>query len=247
MNPIRMFENLLTFSGTLTSDATNPDDGGTLTLGDIVYTFKTNLSTNPVVPNEIKIGASAAATLDNVKLAVNGGTNAGEYSTATQQNPLVDATTNTNTTQLFVKRAGSPKRDIRFEENATHLTINAVNGKLLGSYVQAPSTSNQDFELPQDAKGFIAILSITAETGTATLDVKFQYRDPFTGKCVDIPGASFAQKSATGDSQLSVYPGLTASANVAVTQAVPRYLRCVAVEAGGSSDFTYNLTILPVR
>lgn len=57
--------------------------------------------------NEVKIGASAAATLDNLKAAVNGDT-AGKgvtYAYATAASTEVDATTNTDTTQLFVAKA----------------------------------------------------------------------------------------------------------------------------------------------
>lgn len=247
MKPIELFKNLYAFTGTLTSDATNPDTGGTFSLGDIVYTFRTTLS-SPTVPNEIKIGVDAATTLDNVKAAVNASGTAGtEYSVGTLQNPLVDATTNTNTTQLFVIRSSNTsKREIRFEENSTHLSCNG-NGKFVGEYTQAPSTVNYDFDLPDDCKGLVAILDITAEVATATLDVKFQYRDPIKGVFVDVPGASFAQKSAVGTSQLSIYPGLTASANVAVTQVLTKTLRCVAVEAGAASSFTYTLNVLPIK
>lgn len=115
------------------------------------------------------------------------------------------------------------------------------------SGTQGPGTANSDFDLPDDAKGAIFVLDITAETGTATLDVKIQFKDELSGKYVDVPGASFAQKSATGVSQLSVFPGLTASANVAVNQALTKTLRAVRVEAGAASDMTYTLSCHPLR
>lgn len=249
MQPILLFENIQTPTGTLTSDATNPATGGTFTLGDIVYTFKSTLS-DPAVPNEIKIGASAAVTLDNVKLAVEAGAGAGTvYSTGTQANPLVEATTNTDTTQLFaIRSTNTSKRPIRFLTNATHMSVNG-NGTFINghNHTVAEGTLNCDFDLPEGAKGMIAILDMTVETGTATLDVKFQYRDPINNVFVDVPGASFAQKSAVGTAQLSIYPGLTASANVAVTQALAKTLRCVAVEAGANSAMKYTLTVLPLK
>lgn len=54
------------------------------------------------VPYEVLLGASAAAELDNLKIAINasGGTEGTEYSTGTPAHPLVTATTNTNTTQV---------------------------------------------------------------------------------------------------------------------------------------------------
>lgn len=54
------------------------------------------------VPYEVLLGASAAAELDNLKIAINasGGTEGTEYSTGTPAHPQVTATTNTNTTQV---------------------------------------------------------------------------------------------------------------------------------------------------
>lgn len=52
------------------------------------------------VAYEVLLGANAAAMLDNLKLAINAGTNAGEYSTITPAHPQVTATTNTDTTQV---------------------------------------------------------------------------------------------------------------------------------------------------
>lgn len=95
---------------TLTSNATAPADGDTVAIGDRTYVFKTALS-SPAVPNEVLIGASAAIALDNLKLAINGGSTAyptaadasgagTTWSTGTVRHEKVIATTNTNTTQV---------------------------------------------------------------------------------------------------------------------------------------------------
>ena len=120
--------------------------------------------------------------------------------------------------------------------------------KTLISKTQAAGTENTDFDLPEGYKGAVFVLDITAKTGTLTHDVKIQYLDTGSGKAVDVPGASFAQKSATGTSQLSVYPGLTASANVAVTQVLTKNLRVVSVVGGSASpDSTFTLTVSPIQ
>lgn len=86
----------------LTSDATNPANDSTLVFGSRTYTFKDVLTG---AADEIKIGATAAATLDNVKLAFNAGAGAGtNYGTGTVAHADVIATTNTDTTQEFVAR-----------------------------------------------------------------------------------------------------------------------------------------------
>lgn len=73
-------------------------NGETITIGDKVYTMVTTLSG---VANEVLIGADAATSLDNLKLAINAGAGAGTvYGTGTAANPNVTATTNTDTTQV---------------------------------------------------------------------------------------------------------------------------------------------------
>lgn len=86
-----------------TSDATAFEDGETVTLNTTVYTFKTTLTG---AAYEVLIGADAAASLDNLKLAVNG-TASGlgtKYGFGTLAHPTIVAYTNTDTEQTFVAR-----------------------------------------------------------------------------------------------------------------------------------------------
>lgn len=83
---------------TLTSTGT-ASDGDTVTINGVTYTLKTALTNRSWY--EVLIGASAAETLDNLKLAINAGSGAGtNYSLGTPAHPDVTATTNTNTTQV---------------------------------------------------------------------------------------------------------------------------------------------------
>lgn len=112
---------------TLTSDATAPSDGDTVTVEGRTYTFKTTLS-SPSRVDEVLIGASAAAALDNLKIAINasGGTEGTEYSVGTTAHALVTATTNTNTTQVVEARAfGTGPNQYLVSENSTHLSWGA--------------------------------------------------------------------------------------------------------------------------
>lgn len=87
-------------SQTLTSSGTNVSDADTCTIGSKVYTFQTSLTN---VDGNVKIGASASATLDNLKAAINLGSGAGTtYATAMTLHPSARATTKTSTT-LVVK------------------------------------------------------------------------------------------------------------------------------------------------
>ncbi len=72
-------QNLKIINGASTSVATNwlltstgvAVDSQTITIGGVVFTTVTNLSVGPAVPGEVKIGASAAATLTNLTAALN--------------------------------------------------------------------------------------------------------------------------------------------------------------------------------
>lgn len=88
-------------TGTLTASGVF-SDGETVVISDgtttITYTFKTALTG---AAYEVLIGASAAASLDNLKSAINATAGEGTtYGTNTEVNPLVTATTNTDTTQV---------------------------------------------------------------------------------------------------------------------------------------------------
>lgn len=83
-------------TGTITSTGTNPANNDTVTIGDQVYTFKTTLTG---AANEVKIGAAATNTLDNLKAAINKtGTEGTDYGLGTPANPYVTAGTKTATT-----------------------------------------------------------------------------------------------------------------------------------------------------
>jgi len=72
-------------------------DGETVTIHGTTYTFVDALSG---AKDEVLIGASAAASLDNFKSAINATAGAGStYGTGTVANPNVTATTNTDTAQ----------------------------------------------------------------------------------------------------------------------------------------------------
>lgn len=108
-------------TATVTSDATNVSDGETLTLGTQVYRFKDTMA----AAYDVKIGASAAATLDNLKAAVNAsGTPGTEYFAGTLVHPTIEATTNTDTTQLFrALTGGSGGNSLAVSETSAHLTF----------------------------------------------------------------------------------------------------------------------------
>lgn len=106
---------------TLTSDATAPSDGDTVTIGSVVYRFKTT----PIAAYDVAIGASAAIALDNLKLAINasGVGDGTDYFAGTLIHPDVTATTNTDTTQKVVSKViGTANNTKATTETSTHLS-----------------------------------------------------------------------------------------------------------------------------
>lgn len=94
--------------GTGASDAGVTTGAATVTIGSVTYTVVDELSetygASPVA-YQVKKGAAEANMLDNLKLAINGGSGEGTlYSTGTDAHPYVIATTNSNTVQKIVAR-----------------------------------------------------------------------------------------------------------------------------------------------
>lgn len=88
-------------TGTLTFNSELPHDGDTVILGSQTYTFKTALSTEPTVANEILIEATVTATIDNLIAAVDDGAGEGtKYSVDTVSQGMVTCTKPTADTFL---------------------------------------------------------------------------------------------------------------------------------------------------
>ena len=100
--------------------------------------------------------------------------------------------------------------------------------------------SSADFD--NDAwPGVLLSLDITAASGTPTLDIKLQSKDPASGKYNDIPGAAFAQKTTTGQDTLVLYPGVAETANASVSDVLSPVFKAVATIAGTTPSFTFSL------
>ena len=162
-------------TGTLTSTGVTPTDGDTVTVGGVTYTLKNTLTASTTA-NQVLIGTSAgtgqsaAVALDNLKAAVNlTGSPSALYGTLTVINPLVTATTNTNTTQLFeAKSPGIEGNLIATTETAATLSWGAPT--LTGA---TGGTTEGDINLGSSAA--ITLDNIKAainHTGTANTDYK---------------------------------------------------------------------------
>lgn len=148
--------------GTLTSDATNVSAAETVTIGAITYTFRASVTTTA---NEVLIGASASATLDNLKSAINADGTA-VYGSLTVANPTVGAGVKTATTlALFARTGGTAGNSLATTETSAHLSF---GGATLASGAAATGNAPMIFK-PQADQPFD--LSATDGTNTATAHV----------------------------------------------------------------------------
>ena len=110
-------------SGTLTVSDT-PHNGALISIGSIVYTFRTTLST-PTIANEVLIGANAEAAIDNlvkaITLADTIGTN---YSIGTEVHPTCTAVKATASTMtVTAKTVGDGGNSIITVPQGDHLAF----------------------------------------------------------------------------------------------------------------------------
>ena len=123
---------------------------------------------------------------------------------------------------------------------------------IFSSSARGSGANNSNGATNHCGKGAIFWLDITAVSGTSpTLDVKIQGYDQTGGDWVDLgdniagTGAyAFAQKSSTGQDQLTVYPGLTASGNAVCNGKIPNRIRAVATVGGSATPtVTFSLSV----
>lgn len=91
-------------------------------------------------------------------------------------------------------------------------------------------------------RGAVFTLDITAASGTTpTLDVKVQRFDVVSGQYVDLPSAAFAQKTATGTDDVTIYPGIAETANRSVSDVIGEVYRVVWTIGGTTPSFTFSI------
>jgi len=154
---------------TLTSNATNPTAGDSITIGNLKYTFiATALSNNGYTPYEILIGATASATLDNIKSAINGTTGAGTvYGIGTVKHPQVIATTKAPTTLLVTAiAAGTGGNSIATTVAGTGATLSWTSTVMASGSGNNPTPlSNFSLNINNNVQFEEAFLSGSAQPG----------------------------------------------------------------------------------
>lgn len=112
---------------TLTSDNTNVANNATVTIGSIVYTFKTSLTASTTA-YEVLIGSDADDSLLNLKKAINGEAGGGtKYGSLTPTNTQVSCGVVTaHAVLLTALIAGTSANSIASTETSTHLAFDTA-------------------------------------------------------------------------------------------------------------------------
>lgn len=105
---------------------------------------------------------------------------------------------------------------------------------------QAAATVNSTDQNNCTGRGVIVIVDLTTMT-TATVTVTIQGKDVASGKYYTLLAG--AAKTSTGTTQMTVYPDVTASANVAINSPLPRTWRINVVVANNSGTAAVTGTI----
>ena len=156
-------------TGTLTSTGTNPADTETVTVGSTVYRFKNTMSQ----AYDVKIGATAALTLANLKAAINASGTAGtEYYTGTLVHPTVEAGTISSTTlALSARTRGTAGNSIATTETSSTYSFAAatLTGGVQGSYYELTSTQDSVGDYFRDGQNVVRLaLQSRTTVGTPT-------------------------------------------------------------------------------
>ena len=175
-----------------------------------------------------------------------------------QLNRVLSITDMTNGVQIYTYR--TPQYVGTVAANVLTLVFDTNNGQFsntdklyieyitdnYGETLTASSTQTVSFnsatKTNYDAKGAAFIINVTAITGTVTptLTAKVQMQDVVSGNWVDIPGATTAGITATGQTLLILYPGLTVVSNSKIDFPLPRVYRLAYTITGTLPNFTFS-------
>lgn len=133
-------------TGTITASGVAVADE-TITIGNVTYTWKAAI-TAASPPNQIKIGAAATNSLDNLKDAINGtsavGAPGSEYSQGTVRHPHVTAGAKNSTTLVVASPNTNTGGSLATTETMTNWAWGAstLSAGTLGAIAQNTATNN---------------------------------------------------------------------------------------------------------
>lgn len=114
---------------------------------------------------------------------------------------------------------------------------NNQEGTLLASAARTAAVNSADV-VNYDQRGLVVWIDLTVFGGAGSITVTIKGKDPVSGTYTTLLAS--AALAAVGMTVLTVYPGLTAAANLVANQIVPRTFR-VEVTVPGATSHTYSV------
>ncbi len=108
---------------------------------------------------------------------------------------------------------------------------------LLKSLARTADVDSADQENP-DCRGLHLVLDVTAIDATPSIVATIQGKDPISGEYYDLLASAAIATVSTN--VLKLYPGITAAANAAVSDILPREWR-VSVAHSDADSITYSV------
>lgn len=204
-------------SNTLTSDATNNAEDKIVTIGTTVYRWRNTL----LAAYDVKIGVSAAVSLDNLKAAINAsGTPGTEYFAGTLEHPDVVATANGATTQVIIaKEIGTASNSIVTTEDGDHLSWAETTLGGGGATTIGVATAGATFTIDDVVYYFTTVL---AEDHTTAIPYQILWVTNDATALDNMKSAINASGTEGTDysTDTAIHPSVTATTNGATTQVV---------------------------
>jgi hypothetical protein len=127
--------------------------------------------------------------------------------------------------------------------NATPLS--AV-GNVLDSSLTRTVTGTGSTGTNSTGRGIMVLTNVTAIAGTSpTLVLTLQVQDTVSLAWVNVPGVTFAARTAIGLAATVIYPGATVGPEV-FSMSVPRVYRLAWTIGGTTPSFTFSTSVLPL-
>ena len=223
-------------TNTLTSNASNPTEDETVTIGAVVYRWRDTLAQ----AFDVKIGVDAATSLANLKKAINGTGTAGvEYFAGTTAHALVIANAITATTlQVWSRTIGTGNNALATEEtSATTSWADTTLGGGTGVSNPGVATTNATFVL--GSRTYTAVLNLAETVGIAAVADQILW---VTSEAVFLDNVKLAVNAGAG-AGTSYSTGTTAHADVIATTNTNTVQTFIA-RAVGNTAFTAAINAL---
>ena len=240
MSMIRVLPAAKTYATGVLTLAGNAVAAETVTLGDRVYTWRAAVS----LPNEVLVGANAAASIVNLVAAINKGTGEGTlYGTGTSLHPLARAADGAGDTIDITALVDGIPGQIATTETMTNASFAATTLLMAGTDTSAAPTIGDGtlgVELPH-ADQAVVLVQTTAGSGVITVTLRIWGWHRVLGRWFDLGqlnGGVAIPESAIAD-QISYAEGVTG------LRVFSRVHFQIVAFAGTTPKFAVHLQCLP--